>query len=190
MKLTQNPLFITYHLKRETSEPEVTCKGCREIMCLDYDVPSYIKGIIKFDKDFISVVDPNIYFRNQQSSLNNLTCILVVDHIFEYRECRTGIIIEDIDEIMNLAAGNLRNNKFSCLSTFNMNFIFDTSKKGQAEQFLSNTQKLLNMHEKRKHVLRKSSGQISDEVIRTELVEKTKFYEFDIFDVNEFLAPI
>ena len=103
MKLTQNPLFITYHLKRETSEPEVTCKGCREIMCLDYDVPSYIKGIIKFDKDFISVVDPNIYFRNQQSSLNNLTCILVVDHIFEYRECRTGIIIEDIDEIMNLS---------------------------------------------------------------------------------------
>lgn len=189
MRLTENLLYITYYLKRSTNEPDIVCKGCREIVYTDNELPSYIKGLIKFDGEYISVIDPNIYFHGQQSMLNNLACILIIEHIFEYRSCRTGIIIEDIDEIMSFAAGNYKNAALIPF-TFNMNFVINALKKGHAEQFLSNTQKLLDMHEKRRHIIRGSLKRNCDEVIKAELVELTNLSESDIFNTNEFLAAI
>jgi hypothetical protein len=135
MKLTQNPLFITYYLKRDTSALEVICRGCEELVFFDYDLPSYIKGMIKLDGDYILVLDPNIYFREHQSKLNNLTCIFVFEHVYEYRNCRTSIIIEDIDEIMNFAAGTYSDSSCAAPKTFNMSFIVDVLKKVKLRSF-------------------------------------------------------
>ena len=191
MEIAQNILFITYYLTRSNSTHEVVCKGCREIVCLDYKLPSYIKGMIKYEGDYISVIDPNIYFTGQQSMLSNLACILILEYVSNSRRYKTGIIIEDIDEIMSLAADCHERTGFTEPSTFNMSFIFNILKKGQAEQFLSNTQALLDMYEKRKHAIKRSFGHICDDLVREELVEQTEFNELELFfDTNEILVSI
>jgi chemotaxis signal transduction protein len=189
MKLTQNLLFITYHLKEEINKLNVICKGCRVINILDYELPSYVKGMINYDGEYVSIIDPSVYFRGQQSMLGNLACILIIEYVYEYRNCKAGIIIEDIDEIMNLAAGNYENSDRSP-TTFNMSFIIEALQKGQAEQFLSNTQNLLDMYEKRKNIRKKSLMRHCEDVIKAELVDKTEYGEFDFFDTNEFLVAI
>ena len=189
MKLTENLLFITYYLKRNAGKFDLTYKGCREVICFDYDLPSYIKGIIEFDEEYVSVIDPNIYFHGQQSLLSNLACILIIEYAFENRKYKAGIIIEDIDEIMNFAAGGYNDSSFKAPFTFNMSFIVDVLHKGRAEQFLSNTYKLLNMHEKRKHIMKRSVVDCNDDVLKTKLVEQTPG-EFNIFNTNEFLVSI
>jgi len=190
MKLTENHLFITYYMKKDGNEPELICKGCREILPLDYELPSYIKGIVEVDKEFISVIDPNMYFHGQQSLLSNLACILIIEHVFDNQNCKAGIIIEDIDEIMNFAIGNYRDASFNAFSTFNMSFIVDALQNGHAEQFLSNTYKLLNRHEKRKHIMKHSLIGHNDDKLKAELVERMNPNEPDIFNTNDFLVSI
>ncbi len=188
MDFTENILLITYFLKRSVNAQEIEFTGCKEIRCFDYELPSYIKGLIKYDDDYIPVVDPNIYFQSQPSMINNLACILIIESIRNCCKYRTGIIIEDIDEILNFAAGNYRNMPYTIPLTFNMNFIIDVLRKGQSEQFLFNTHKLLNIHEKRNSIVKNHLVECNYDVIGSELVENTGIDEFDFFNTNEFLV--
>lgn len=186
MKETQNLLFITYFLKRNKDELEVSFKGCMEIECLDYELPSYIKGMIKIEGERIQVIDPKVYFKGQQSIPGNLACILVTQCAYMNQNCRVGVIIEDIDDIMNLVVCNNKNTAFNPL-TFNMNFIINALKKGPAEQFLTNTQKLYYMHEQRESDNRCSLAKYHGYNTKT---NDTEMDEFEIFDINEFLVTI
>jgi chemotaxis signal transduction protein len=138
MEQTQNLLFITYKLKQKEYELEVRCCGCREIIFPDYKVPTYIKGMIEFEGSYIPVIDPKMYFEDRSSGLTNLTCIIVVEHFYEYKNRQTGIIIEDIEEVQNLAAGSYRIQPPKA-STVNMRFILKVLKKVNEVKLLNDT---------------------------------------------------
>ncbi|MBN1974643.1 MAG: chemotaxis protein CheW [Sedimentisphaerales bacterium] len=186
MDLTQNLLFITYYLKTNKSEMEVSCRGCKEIACYDYELPAYIRGMIEFEGENIPVIDPNMYFRGRPSNTGNLTCVLVIEYVHEYRNCRAAILIEDIDDVMNLAAGNYRNAAFS----FNMNFIIEALKKGTAEQFLLNTQRLIEMNEKRAFAVQGSLRKHHSIDMKAEEIELDEYEIFNPDEFNEYLVTI
>ena len=186
MKQIQNILFITYFLKRNDNHLEVIFKGCREIVSPVYDLPSYVKGVIKIERECILVIDPSIYFRGRQSEPGNLACILITEYTCGCCNHRMGVIIEDLDDIMNLAACSVREITLKAF-TFNMNFIVNAFKNGTAKQFLSNTQKLFDMHEKRESV--SNSSFVKNHGANTKN-DKTELDEFEIFHTNEFLVTI
>jgi hypothetical protein len=94
MKQTQDLLFMTYQLKHNEHELDISYYGCGEIVIPDYKRPSYIRGMIEFEGNYIPVIDPNIYYQGQPTQLTNLACILVIRHFYEYRNHQTGIILE------------------------------------------------------------------------------------------------
>ena len=123
--------------------------GCRELVIPGYKRLSYIMGMIRFEENYIPVIDPNIYYRSQPTQLTNLACILVIEHIHECQNHQTGIILEDIKEIMNLATGNYKNMALKT-SPFNIRFILKLLKRADTYKLLSDTHISINLHEQQK----------------------------------------
>ncbi len=138
MEKIQNLLFIVYLLRQREHQLDVCYYGCREILIPDHKTPTHIRGIIEFDGTFVPVIDPGIFFERKATVVTNSACILVIEHIHESRTRRTGIIIEDIDEIMNLAAGSYGGGAL-VPSTVNMSFVTKMLDKAAANDLLSDT---------------------------------------------------
>lgn len=145
----QDLLFLTYQLNQDGHELDVGYYGCREIVIPDYKRPSYIRGMIEFEGKYIPVIDPSIYYRSQPTRLTNLSCILVVKHVYQCRNHQTGIILEDIEEIINLATGNYKTMAMRSLS-FNIRFVVRILKKANACKLLSDTHISINLCEQQK----------------------------------------
>jgi len=142
-------LFMTYQLKHNEHEIDASYYGCREIVIPDYKKPSYIRGMIEFEGNYIPVIDPNIYYRSQPTQLTNLACILVIKHVHECRNHQTGIILEDIKEIMNLVTSNFRNMVLKTLP-FNLRFVLKVLKRSNAYKLLSDTHMSISLCEQQK----------------------------------------
>ena len=151
MEKTQNILFITFVLKKYKGEIEVNCRGCREIIIPDFKKPVHIKGLIELGGKHIPVVDPGIYFRGESTELTASTCIVVVEHSYEYRVLETGILMSDIEEVMNLVTGGYPSVNLKRLS-FNGQFIHEMSKYPEAEEFLTNSHLTLNRCKEQKYL--------------------------------------
>jgi chemotaxis signal transduction protein len=149
MEQAQDLLFMTYQLKHNEHELDVSYYGCREIVIPEYKRPSYIRGMIEFEGNYIPVIDPNIYYRNQPTQLTNLACILVIEHVYECRNHQTGIILEDIKEIMNLATGSYKTMPLKTLP-FNMRFVLKVLKKAVVDKLLSDTHMSINLRVQQK----------------------------------------
>jgi hypothetical protein len=149
MERIQDFLFIAYLLRKRGREFDVCYQGCREIAIPDYKTPTHIRGMIEFEGILIPVIDPGIFFHQNPASVTNSTCILVVEHIHESRIRRTGIIIENIEEIMNLAAGMYKNGTAEP-STYNIRFVLEMSDTVATEQLLSNTHLAFDLGERQK----------------------------------------
>lgn len=149
MEQTQNLLFIVYLLVQNGRSHEVRCRGCREIVIPDYKTPTHIRGMIEFDGRLIPVIDPGQFFHNKPVRITNAACILIIEHDHQCRSRRTGILIEDIEEIMNLAAGNYRT-KVLRPSTFNMRFVLNLFEKVVMNELLSDTHMALDLCEREK----------------------------------------
>jgi chemotaxis signal transduction protein len=149
MEQAQNFFFIVYLLKQNGSALEVRCRGCREIVIPDYKTPTHIRGMIEFEAVLIPVIDPSIYFYNKSTQITNSACILVIEHSNECKNRRTGILVEDIEEIMNLAAGSYKHGAL-LPSTFNMRFVLEMSKNIAAIKILSDTHLAFELCERQK----------------------------------------
>jgi chemotaxis signal transduction protein len=139
--------LTTFVLKVGETEPDVHCLGSRDIMELD-GVPQYILGITEFDSEYIPVVDLAIKFGFNPTRLENLSCILIVEHVYEFRKLYTGIIIEDFQEIMELAAGIVKV-RAGFGASINLNFILKMyNNAGYGYDILAENHKSLSLLEK------------------------------------------
>ena len=102
-----NPLLITFLLKKANGDLQVRCRGCREIIPLPQRPSDHVKGVIELDGHSIPVVDAGVRFGAKQTELGHCSCILVVEHEHHAIAFRTGIVVRDIDAVMQLAAGLL-----------------------------------------------------------------------------------
>jgi len=108
MEQTQDLLFMTYQLKHNEHELDVSYYGCREIVIPDYKRPSYIRGMIEVEGKYIPVIDPNIYYLSQPTQLTNLACILVLEHVCECRSHqRIDLKLLNTEVVMNSLSASL-----------------------------------------------------------------------------------
>lgn len=151
MEQIENLLYITFILNRQKRNLDIRCCGCKELMFSDDKKPPHIKGAIEFEGQYIPVVDPSLWLCGEPTRLDQSTCILVVHHTSEYRPFKTGMIIQDSEEIMNLAAG-VYNQGILKGTTFNMRFVLEIPKSSFACKFLVDSHLALNLCEGKKRM--------------------------------------
>jgi len=137
MEQPRNLRFKTFLLQRRRRACHVRYTGYRQILIPDYKKSTYIRCLLEFEGKYIPVIDPNMWFRGEATQPTSSACILIVEHSFEYQKLRTGIIISDVHEVVDLAAGNFKSktNKPS----FNMYFILQIPKKVNMNRLLSDS---------------------------------------------------
>jgi hypothetical protein len=138
--------FTTFLLAPETGAKRLNlrCLGCRELIKLDYKKPTHIRGVIEFNGVYIPVMDPGILLLGRPTKFNNLSCILIVPHRWEHQQYYTGIVIEDIDEIMEFASSEPNIDPPMNISA-NIRFVFDLRKSPGAESWLYENHRMLDI---------------------------------------------
>lgn len=136
--------FTIFLLVPETNAPKLNlrCVGCRELIKLDYKKPTHIRGVIEYNGLYIPVIDPGILLLGRPSEFNNLSCILIIPHRWEYQQFYTGIVMENIDEITELAACQPNANPIRNIS-INIRFILDLRKSPGSESWLYENHRML-----------------------------------------------
>jgi len=115
-----------------------------ELIKLDYKKPTHIRGVIEFNSLYIPVIDLGILLLGRPSSFSNLSCMLIVPHLWEHQQYYTGIVIEDIDEIMELAFSEPGIESLRDVSV-NVRFVLDMRKSPGAESWLYENHRMLEM---------------------------------------------
>ena len=138
--------FTTFLLAHETKARKLNlhCLGCRELIKLDYEKPTHIRGVIEFNGLYIPVIDPGILLLGRPSAFSNLSCILIVSHRWEHQQYYTGVVIEDIDEIMEFASSEPGIEPLRDISV-NIRFVFDMRKSPGAESWLYENHRMLDI---------------------------------------------
>ena len=151
MEQTQNLLFITFVLNQQGRDLDIRCCGCKELMLSDQKKPTHIKGVIEFEDRYVPVIDPSIWLCGEATRLDHCTCILVVRHSFGYRQFKTGILIQDSEEIMNLAVDAYKHGALKG-TTFNMRFVLELPNSAFASKFLADSHLAFNLCEEQKRM--------------------------------------
>ena len=136
--------FTTFLLAHETRTRKLNlrCLGCRELIKLDYKKPTHIRGVIEFNGLYIPVIDPGILLLGRPSAFSNLSCILIVPHRWENQQYYTGVVIEDIDGIMEFATSESDIESPRDISV-NIRFVLDMRKSPGAESWLYENHQML-----------------------------------------------
>jgi len=127
------PLLITFLMKKHGAEIQVRCRGCREIVPLRSPGPSRLKGVIELDGQFVGVLDANAWLGAQEIEMSPCSCIVVIEREWKSQRLRTGVIVGDIEEVMQFAAGAEATPMPTGIST-NMDFVvelFNTATLGE-----------------------------------------------------------
>ena len=104
--------YLTFCLGRE--EFGVRILKIREIMHLQEitavpQTPPYIKGVINLRGKVIPVVDLRLKFGLPEIEYTARTCIVVVDLPAASGGVLTGLIVDGVCEVLNIAAGDIEN---------------------------------------------------------------------------------
>ena len=100
------PLLITFVLSREDGARRVRCRGCREILPPSGSAPEHIRGTVELDGQSVPIVDANVWVHAEQTRIDPDTCILIADHRWNSERFHGGVLIPDIEQVMQLAAGS------------------------------------------------------------------------------------
>jgi purine-binding chemotaxis protein CheW len=102
--------YLTFLLGRE--EFAIQVLKVREIMGIQDitavpQTPSYVKGVINLRGKVIPVVDLRLKFCLPEIDYTQRTCIIVVQVQSAGVALHTGIIVDAVSEVLNLAAGDI-----------------------------------------------------------------------------------
>jgi purine-binding chemotaxis protein CheW len=70
-------------------------------------MPGYVKGVINLRGKVIPVVDLRLKFGLEEKEYTQRTCIIVVQTQHGGVAVQTGIIVDEVSEVLNLAAGEI-----------------------------------------------------------------------------------
>jgi purine-binding chemotaxis protein CheW len=80
--------------------------GIQEITAVP-QTPAYMKGVINLRGKVVSVVDLRLKFNLPEMDYTQRTCIIVVQVQSAGVVLQTGIIVDTVSEVLNLAAGDV-----------------------------------------------------------------------------------
>jgi purine-binding chemotaxis protein CheW len=102
--------YLTFLLGRE--EFAIRVLKVREIMGIQDitavpQTPQYVKGVINLRGKVIPVVDLRLKFCLPEKEYSQRTCIIVVQVQAGGVSLQTGIVVDEVSEVLNLAAGEI-----------------------------------------------------------------------------------
>lgn len=102
--------YLTFLLGRE--EFAIRVLKVREIMGIQEitavpQTPRYVKGVINLRGKVIPVVDLRLKFSLSEKEYSQRTCIIVVQVQSGSVSMPTGIVVDEVSEVLNLAAGDI-----------------------------------------------------------------------------------
>ncbi len=98
-------LLITFVARRIGSEIQVRCRACRELIPPNDTPPSQLRGTIELDGQLVPLVDTSICSRAERTEISHSSCIVVIERDYASQRFRVGVIVDDINEVMQLATG-------------------------------------------------------------------------------------
>jgi len=107
---TKEGKYLTFSLGAEEYGLEIL--KVREIIgYLDVtavpQTPSYIKGVINLRGQVIPVVDLRTKFGMETAEVTEQSCIIVVEIAQSGRKCNTGIIVDRVQEVLDIAGQDI-----------------------------------------------------------------------------------
>jgi len=102
--------YLTFHLGRE--EFAIRVVKVREIMGIQDitavpQTPAYVKGVINLRGKVIPVVDLRLKFGLAEVEHTQRTCIVVVQVQGEGGAVQTGVIVDEVSEVLNVSAAEI-----------------------------------------------------------------------------------
>lgn len=104
--------------------------------------PAHVKGVINLRGQVISVVDLRSKFGMEAAAKTDETCIIVVDVSQGGRKVNTGIIVDKVSEVQNIAEENIEPPPAFGASV-STDFILGMGKVGQAVKILLDIDRVL-----------------------------------------------
>jgi purine-binding chemotaxis protein CheW len=104
--------------------------------------PPYIKGVINLRGQVIPVIDLRAKFGMETADVTDQTCIIVVEITQAGRKFNTGIIVDRVSEVLDIAGANIEDApQFG--SSVDTDFILGMAKVGESVKILLHIDKIL-----------------------------------------------
>ena len=141
--------YLTFALGKEEYGLEILT--VREIMgMMDITaiprVPSYVRGVVNLRGQVIAVVDLRAKFAMEAVKQTDQTCIIMVEIKHGTRKLSTGIIVDRVSEVLDIAGSNIEEApEFG--ATMDTDFILGMGKVGDKVKILLDISKVLDSAE-------------------------------------------
>ena len=105
-------------------------------------MPGYIKGVINLRGQVIPVIDLRAKFGMETAQVTEQTCIIVVETTHSNRNYSTGIVVDRVQEVLDIAGDNIEETpQFD--SSVTTDFILGMGKIGDSVKILLNIDRVL-----------------------------------------------
>jgi purine-binding chemotaxis protein CheW len=137
--------YLTFALAREEYGLEILkvreIIGYMNITAIP-QTPSYVKGVINLRGQVIPVIDLRAKFGMATMDVTEETCIIVVEITQKGRKFNTGIVVDHVQEVLDIAGSNIEESpQFG--SSVNTDFILGMGKVGESVKILLDIDKVL-----------------------------------------------
>ncbi|HZZ43260.1 MAG TPA: chemotaxis protein CheW [Tepidisphaeraceae bacterium] len=137
--------FLTFALGREEyGIPILKVReiiGCMEVTAVPRSA-AYVKGVINLRGQVIPVIDLRAKFAMETVAATEETCIVVVEIIEAERKLSTGLVVDRVKEVLNIAADCVEDAP-DLGATVDSHFILGMGKVGQAVKILLDIDQVL-----------------------------------------------
>lgn len=137
--------YLTFALGREEYGLEIL--KVREIMgMMDITaiprMPEYVKGVVNLRGQVVAVIDLRAKFGMEAVARTDQTCIIMVEIEHGGKKLSTGIIVDRVSEVLEIAGGNIEAApEFG--ANANTDFILGMGKVGESVKILLDINKVL-----------------------------------------------
>jgi purine-binding chemotaxis protein CheW len=104
--------------------------------------PSHVKGVINLRGQVIPVIDLRAKFGMETAEVTEETCIIVVETTQNQRNFSTGIVVDRVQEVLDIAGENIEEAPHFD-SSVNTNFILGMGKIGDSVKILLDIDRVL-----------------------------------------------
>jgi purine-binding chemotaxis protein CheW len=118
--------------------------GCMEITAVP-KTPAFMKGVINLRGQVIGVIDLRTKFGMEPTARTDQTCIIVVEVEDGGRKCSTGIIVDRVSEVLNIAPECIE--EAPTMGSDDSDFILGMGKIGKSVKILLDIDKIINCGE-------------------------------------------
>jgi len=145
MLLDKEGKYLTFALANEEYGLEILkvreIFGYMDITAVP-QTPAYVKGVINLRGQVIPVVDLRAKFGMETTEVTEETCIIVVEITQGDRNCSTGIVVDHVQEVLDIAGENIEESpQFG--ASVNTDFILGMGKIGESVKILLDIDRVL-----------------------------------------------